>query len=283
MKKFANEAKGYVKDMFNKNSMVKRGVISFISVVLIGLGIALLSLSGFGVNPFTSMNMNLASAVGMRYGDFQLLINIFILLFVLIVAHRGLIGIGTLFNMVGCGYACEFFEYVFEPMIDTENMAVRIALLALGTVMLAFSSSLFYTAEAGVGPYDAIGFMICRGTGLSYKKVRVITDISVVLIGVLANGGIEAVTTLDISKIENVGIATIITAFFTGPLINAFDKNVSNKILEVKYEKVGKSLLYNMIKASMVKANAEAAYDQVALQVPEDVDYKEATNPTHVA
>ena len=61
-----------------------------------GFGISLFSLSGFGVDPFTSMNMNVASTIGMGFGTYQLIINLVILAFVVIVAHRGLVGVGTI-------------------------------------------------------------------------------------------------------------------------------------------------------------------------------------------
>lgn len=66
MKKFQNEAYGYIKDMFVQHNMVKRCVLSLLSIIIMGFGIALFSVSGFGVDPFTSMNMNVSSTIGIR-------------------------------------------------------------------------------------------------------------------------------------------------------------------------------------------------------------------------
>ena len=118
MKKFQDEAYGYIKDMFAQHHMVKRVVLSLISIIVMGFGISMFSLSGFGVDPFTSMNMNIASTIGMGFGTYQLIINLAILTFVIIVAHRGLVGVGTVFNMVGCGYTCEFFQSLFAPAVN---------------------------------------------------------------------------------------------------------------------------------------------------------------------
>ena len=75
MKSFKNEAFGYIKDMFIQHNMIKRTVFSFISVFITGFAVSLFSLSGFGVDPFTSMNMNVAAALGMRFGTYQLIID----------------------------------------------------------------------------------------------------------------------------------------------------------------------------------------------------------------
>lgn len=110
MKKFQNEAYGYIKDMFVQHNMVKRCVLSLLSIIIMGFGIALFSVSGFGVDPFTSMNMNVSSTIGISFGTYQMIINAVIIVFVVAVAHRGLVGVGTLFNMVGVGYSCEFLK-----------------------------------------------------------------------------------------------------------------------------------------------------------------------------
>lgn len=254
MEKIKSEACGYVKDMFSQHNMVKRIVLSFISIIIMGFGIALFSVSGFGVDPFTSMNMNIASTLGIGFGTYQLIVNAVILLYVVIVAHRGLVGIGTAFNMVGCGYACEFFQRLIEPMVkENYTMAVRVPLLIAGIITLCFACSLFFTANVGVGPYDALGFMLSRGTKLAHKWVRIFTDITVILIGLIISGGFSALLDGDFSKIHNIGIGTVITALCMGPLINLFNKYASAKIFNVDYEKLSKDVAFFMIKGAMVK------------------------------
>lgn len=262
MKQIKSEAYGYLKDMFSQHHMIKRVVLSFISIIIMGLGISFFSVSGFGVDPFTSMNMNIAGALGLGFGTYQLIVNFAILLFVIIVAHRGLVGVGTAFNMVFCGYSCEFFESIFRPMVESNNtLAVRIPLLIAGILILCFACSLFFTANIGVGPYDALGFMLSRSIKLDYKWVRVITDITVILVGLVISGGLAGVLSGDFSKIHNIGIGTIITAFCMGPVINVFNKYVSAKIFNIDYEKISKDVAFFMIKGAMVKNSAPRNID----------------------
>ena len=262
MKRIQQEILRYFKDMFKKNNMPKRIVISFFSIIIMGFGISLFSVSGFGVDPFTSMNMNVASTLNLSFGTYQMIVNGIILLYVILVAHRGLVGIGTVFNMIGCGYTCEFFQNIFQPFVQQNNtLALRIPLLIIGLVTLCFACSLFFTANVGVGPYDAIGFMLSRGIKLSHKWIRVITDVTVILIGLAISGGLAAVFSGDIANIRNIGIGTIITAFCMGPLVNAFNKTVSAKILNTNYEKVGKEILVYMLKdAKMLSFSEESMF-----------------------
>lgn len=255
MKKFQHEAYGYIKDMFVQHNMVKRCIISVVSIIIMGFGIALFSVSGFGVDPFTSMNMNISSALGIGYGTYQMLVNAAILVFVVIVAHRGLIGIGTIFNMIGVGYSCELFERITRLLIGgySGNLAIRLCLLAAGIIVLCFSCSLFFTANVGVGPYDSLGFMISRKINISYKWIRVLTDVSVIIIGLIVSGGLSAIINGNYNEIKNIGIGTIITAFMMGPLVNFFSKHVSSKILNVDYASISRDVAFFMIKGAMLK------------------------------
>ena len=255
MKKFEKEAYGYIKDMFVQHNMFKRIVMSFISIVIMGMGISCFPVSGFGVDPFTSMNMNISSTLGIGYGTYQLIVNAVIIVFVVAVAHRGLVGVGTVLNMVGVGYSCELFTKIINPVVQPhfDNLAVRIGLLAIGIVVLCFSCSLFFVSNIGVGPYDSLGFMISRATGIAYKWVRVFTDITVILIGLVASGGFSALFHGNFGDIKNIGIGTIITAFMMGPLVNFFSEKVSSKILNVDYGKLSKDVAFFMISGAMAK------------------------------
>lgn len=249
MKKFNNKAYVYIKDMFTQHNMVKRIILSFISIIIMGFGIALFSVSGFGVDPFTSMNMNIASTVGISFGTYQLIVNIVILLFVIAVAHRGLVGVGTVFNMVGSGYICQFFVGLIGPAVESNNtFAIRIPLLIAGIISLCFACSLFFTANIGVGAYDALGFMLSRGTKLDYKWARVITDAAVVLAGLIVSGGLTELLSGNPGGVRNIGIGTIITAFCMGPLIHFFNKYVSSKIFNIDYEKLSHKVAFFMYK-----------------------------------
>ena len=266
MKKFEKEAYGYIKDMFVQHNMFKRIIFTVISIIVMGFGIALFNVSGFGVDPFTSMNMNVSSTLGIGYGTYQLIVNAVIIVFVVIFAHRGLIGVGTAINMIGVGYSCELFSSLIAPMIG-DSIIVRICLLAAGIIVLCFSCSLFFVSNIGVGPYDSISFMLSQFTPIHYKWLRVMTDIAVIIIGLVVSGGLTSLLKGDVSSVKNIGIGTIITAFMMGPLINFFSKHITSKILDVDYARISRDIAFFMIKGAMVKNSVPDDYNPSELNI----------------
>lgn len=255
MKNFQHEAYSYIKDMFVQHNMVKRCVLSVLGIIVMGFGISLFSVSGFGVDPYTSMNMNISSAINIDYGTLQMFINIGILVLVIIFAHRGLVGISTVINMAGLGYAIQYFTKIITPLFADyyDTMIFRVLLLLAGIVILCFGSSMLFTTNVGVGPYDAICYMFSQKIKISYKWMRIITDIIVITLGLIISGGLAGILHGDFTAIKNIGIGTLITALLMGPLVNFFSKKVSNKIMAVNYAKMVKEMVLFMIKGAMLK------------------------------
>ncbi|MGN0528196.1 MAG: YitT family protein [Eubacterium sp.] len=255
MKKFQNEAYGYIKDMFVQHNMVKRCVLSVLGIIVMGFGISLFSVSGFGVDPFTSMNMNISSAIGVDYGTLQMLVNTVILLVVIIFAHRGLVGISTVVNMAGLGYAIQLFKEIIEPLFAGyyDMLIFRVLLLLAGIIILCFGSSMLFTTNVGVGPYDAICYMFSQMIKVPYKWMRIFTDVIVIAVGLTVSGGLAGLLHGDLSAIKNIGIGTLITALLMGPLVNFFAKKVSSKIMDIDFAEISKDMAFFMIKGAMLK------------------------------
>lgn len=85
---------------------------------------------------------------------------------------------------------------------------------------MCFGSALYFNADLGVSTYDAVSLVISeKQKKVSFKVCRILSDLICVSLGVLmcklahmSWGEVGAV----------VGIGTIITAFFMGPLISFF-------------------------------------------------------------
>ena len=70
--------------------------------------------------------------------------------------------------------------------------------------------SLYLKTRMGVAPIDAIAPIAAERLPFSYTACRMTQDISVTVLAVLAGGPI--------------GVFTVIAAFFTGPLITAWNR-----------------------------------------------------------
>lgn len=201
---------------------VKRMGIMTLSILLMGFAVSVFSYSGMGVDPYTALNMSISEKIGISFGFWQMCLNGAILILVGIVANK-LISMGTIFNMIGVGYVCEFFTGIYDAILPTEKpLALRIVCMALGVFLLSLSASLYFNCKLGVSPYDALGFVMEEKSKLKYKWCRVATDL-ICTIGAFSMGG-------------PIGVGTVVTAFFMGPVVSFCDNSISKKVLKHNFK-----------------------------------------------
>ncbi|MBR5202068.1 MAG: hypothetical protein IKW45_02280, partial [Clostridia bacterium] len=209
-------------NLISQKDGVKRMAIMFMSILLMGFAVSVFSYSGMGVDPFTALNMSVSAKLGMSFGFYQMCVNGVVLVLVALTAQK-LINIGTVVNMIGVGYVCEFFTNIYNQFLPQENsFGVRLVLMALGVFLLSLAASLYFNCNLGVSPYDALGFVMEDKTKLKYRWCRVATDLVCTAIAFALSGPI--------------GIGTVVTAFFMGPVISFCDNSISKKVLEAKYK-----------------------------------------------
>lgn len=102
--------------------------------------------------------------------------------------------------------------------------------------MICFGSAFYMTADLGVSTYDAIAIVMANKWKLGkFKYIRVCTDLVCVVLGIvlflLGGGSAKNILTF-------VGVGTIITAFFMGPLIEFFNEKVTRPLVREKKEEV---------------------------------------------
>ena len=92
--------------------------------------------------------------------------------------------------------------------IGGASLPVKIPVLVLGCVILAFGMTIVIRSEAGTGPNDLVAVVISEKSGIRFGITRVATDALFVLIGFLLGG--------------KVGIGTVICAFLVGFVADFF-------------------------------------------------------------
>lgn len=202
-----------MKQLVGKPHMAKRTVVLFISVFLMGLGVAILDQLGFGTDPCSVLNLGVSRLVGWSFGTYQLCFNLVLIVLILLLGEARRIGLGTLANMVVVGYAADFCTWIINmvhPLYGEPEM-VKILLFIPTLIMFMVAASFYMVVDLGVSPYDAMPQIISgRMKRLSFTVIRIIWDVSATVIGYLVGG--------------TVGLVTIIMGFFLGPLISAIAK-----------------------------------------------------------
>lgn len=203
---------------FTLTFSLKRIVLMLTGILLIGMCVASYRMSGFGVDPFSCMNLGISSFLGMSFGNWQLIINAVLFLIVWF-SVRHCIGLGAIINMVFVGYTADFLCWLFLVQIGLSvTMPLRILLLLLGTLFASMGCACYMTADMGIAPYDSVAFIITKYTKekISFRVARILSDLTVIAVGILFCFMAHH------SVWEIVGLGTIVNACCNGPLIQFF-------------------------------------------------------------
>lgn len=207
-----------------KDPLLKRRILlALAGMLLAGVSVGIFKCAAFGVDPFQCFCNGWARVIPIGFGTLYMLINA-VLLVIDLFLDRHYIGISTFINLFLLGYAVEFSENMLAAWFGEPGLALRIAFLLIGIVISCIAAALYYTADLGVSPYDAIPLHIADrkpklfGKTVPFRVVRIISDLVCVAIG-FALGFLP-------------GIGTIITALFMGPLITFFKRTLSDPMLK---------------------------------------------------
>ena len=210
-------------------SQRKRIFMSLFGVLISGVCVGFMKVAAFGVDPFQVLVSGLDSAIPIDFGMLYVLINAVLLLFSL-TADRRNIGIATFINLFLLGYVVDFTRGMLDSFFPAPGMALRIGFLAFGIIVLCVGSSLYMTANLGVSTYDAVAIVMSQKWKWGpFKYVRICTDLVCVVLGglliYLSSGSVSQIA-------ASIGVGTIVTAFFMGPLISFFNEKIAKPMLE---------------------------------------------------
>lgn len=204
-----------------------RGLAVAAGIFMVGIAVGFFKVAEMGADPFTAMNTGISSLADMQFGTLQLLVNAAILVFVFLL-KRKFIGFGTIFNMVFVGYTADFMMGLLEKwQIAFDTLPARIVLLAAAVLLLCIGDALYISADMGMSPYDAAGYIVEAATKgkIQFRAARIMLDSICVAVGFLT--GMQTGIQWKI-----IGIGTVILAFCTGPLIQFFRVHWSDKMLK---------------------------------------------------
>ncbi len=190
----------------------------FFGVFVLGFGSTICRIGQVGLDPCTSMNAGIAKEIHSTLGITMMTVQIIILAAVFVL-DKNYIGWGTFINALCLGYCIDGFTAIFTTVFslpEMPGMVMYVLCMIVGITFITLGVSLYFTGNLGLSPYDAVGKIFCDKTSLSYPICRILTDMLCVVIGLFLHGPI--------------GMGTVITAFFTGPLIQFWNKKVSEPL-----------------------------------------------------
>jgi len=201
----------------------RRILMALVGMAIAGIAVGFFKRAFFGVDPFQCLCNGINRVIPIGFGTLYMLINA-VLLVIDFFLDRRYIGISTFINLFLLGYVVELSENLLAGWFGEPGIALRVVFLLIGIVISCIAAALYYTADLGVSPYDAIPLHIADrkpklfGKTVPFRVVRIISDFICVAVG-FALGFMP-------------GIGTIITALFMGPLITFFKKTLSDPMLK---------------------------------------------------
>ena len=199
----------------------KKLFAAFLGNIILGLGEAVLRISGMGNDPHTAMMMAISAGFSMGLGNFQLLMNLILLVVQLVIGMKYL-GFGALINLFMLGYMTQGFTWVFMTAgITGDGMTIilQLIVMAVALIILSFGLSMYQAAGLGASPYDFLSMWLAEHFRIPYFAGRIITDgscVTIILVAVL--------TGFIAWRGSHLGVGTVLTAFCLGPLVHLFMK-----------------------------------------------------------
>ena len=190
---------------------VIRVLLLLLGLAIAHLGVTLFLLTELGSDPFNVLIQGLcrtAALPWLSHGRIHLLVSVLIVLILLFV-DRHYIGVGTLLCMALGGPIIDVYSAWLSPLIRGDGpLGLRLPLLVLGCVILAFGMTIVIRSEAGTGPNDLVAVVLSDKLRKPFGPTRVAVDLLFAGLGYLLGG--------------TVGLGTVICAFVVGPAAQVF-------------------------------------------------------------
>ena len=170
------------------------------------LGVTLFLLSELGTDPFTVMIQGLARTFSLTVGTVHVIV-LCILMAVMLLGTKGYVKPGTVVCAFLGGPIIDLFTWLLGSGINAASpMAIRIASMVAGCVILAAGMSLVINSNAGTGPNDLVAIILSdKIRRIQFRWVRMLCDLFFVVAGFLLGG--------------TVGAGTLVAVALTGPVV----------------------------------------------------------------
>lgn len=204
------------------NEKQRRMIMTVVGVLTSGFSVGIFNFSLFGMDPFQVLAHGIWEHLSLGFGTFYMIVNLIMLIAVYFV-DKSKIGLGTMINIFILGYVVEFSSWLFVTIMPDPTLLLRSLALMVGVIIISFGSALYFTGNLGVSTYDAIALILSEKKVAKFQYCRIGTDLICTLTGYLLGA--------------TVGIGTVVTAFFMGPIIAFFNRTVA---IPLRYGKTQK-------------------------------------------
>ena len=169
--------------------------------IIAAYGITLAMYAGFGGATLAVLWQGISGTFHISIGTASMIVAIIMILFAFFY-DRSQIHVGTILYQIVYSFCVDLFA---DAHVYSTYLWVNALIMLSGIILFAIGTGLYAAASLGRGSYEALTFSLAEKNGWQVKKVRMILDILMVMVGVILGG--------------KFGICTIATIVISGPII----------------------------------------------------------------
>ena len=180
-----------------------------LGLIIAHLGVTLFLISSLGTDTFTVFASGISRTTGISVGLCHSGIQCILILLMLQCA-KGYIKTGSFICCLLGGPIIDIFNWFLGRFVTAASpMALRLAVMVLGCVILSVGMALVIASDAGTGPNDLVAVILTdKLQKFQFRTVRICCDLFFIAAGWLLGG--------------TVGIGTVAAAFLVGPVVQIF-------------------------------------------------------------
>lgn len=205
-----------------KNTFKNYGLL-FLSILIIGTAITLITNAGLGATAVTSLPFVISELWGLSFGLLTSLFNIFWVLLQILILGRNFPKIQWLQFVVSflLGFSVDLSNFLLG-FIQPQAYLSQIIMIIIGCLVMAFGIFVQLEAKSVYNPAEGTVAAITENTKHSFGAVKTFFDSTLVVLSILL-GLIVA------GQITGIREGTIISALIIGPFTGIFQKIFNRK------------------------------------------------------
>lgn len=208
-------------------SVIKKIPVYCFGLFLLAVGVTFSIKSDLGVSPVNSIGYVLSLVLGVNQGKvITVIFSFYVLLQLLLLGKRFKpayllqIAFASLF-----GYFVSFSNSIFT-FPQAGHYLLQLVYLAISIVLVALGVTLYLGADLMPMPAEGVMLAISELTGISFHKMKMIFDTTVVVASVI-------ISLVFLGRVAGVREGTLLSALFIGKLVGVFNTIKTGKTVSV--------------------------------------------------
>ena len=175
--------------------LILRWSLFFFGIMFFSMGICMaINVQYLGIQSWDVLHVGLYDLFGLTVGTWSILVGM-CLVGICLIIDRTFVQIGTFINIILIGIFVDFFLWLdFLP--KATHTWTDILIILIGIVIMGLAGGMYNSGGVGAGPRDGFMLAISHRWGFPIRRVRIITETGVLVLGFIIGGPVFIFTIL---------------------------------------------------------------------------------------